>query len=232
MSPYPQTPTTTATDRHEHSPTHDPTHPTTHPEDDDDDDYTSSSGSSSEDDDDASSSEDESPSVPTTTAHTASGEEIPRVPTLPKPRIRHMKQNPDLMARLSSFLPQMKSANEHLEREIAAGRGRDVMLEEEEGDEEGDEEGAEEEGEGEGRQYIEMNLGLGVLEEKDGEQDAEIKTGPGAGEQDLGLGPQHVLAERLKNGAAGADSNVLDMLMGNVDGADSGAGGKPSIEEV
>lgn len=57
-----------------------------------------------------------------------------------------------LSERLASFLPQMKAANENLEELRRTGRLQEVTLDEVE----------------EGRPHIEMNLGLGVLEEKNG----------------------------------------------------------------
>ena len=44
------------------------------------------------------------------------------------------------MARLSAFLPQMKSANEELEKNIAEGKGEDLVLD----------------SVGDGKDYIEM----------------------------------------------------------------------------
>lgn len=40
-----------------------------------------------------------------------------------------MQGNSELLARLSAFLPQMKSANEELEKDIAAGK--DVVMDDE-----------------------------------------------------------------------------------------------------
>lgn len=105
---------------------------------DDDDDPTSSSGSSSsesEDDDYDSENEDEtmhgdrntSTTPAAATAKTASTS-IPSIPGRPKPRIHRMEGGSDLLSRLSEFLPKMKDANEDLEKEIAAGRGRDMVL--------------------------------------------------------------------------------------------------------
>ncbi|KAL6234474.1 hypothetical protein BDW75DRAFT_163939 [Aspergillus navahoensis] len=123
-------------------------------EDDDEDDYTSSSGSSlSSSDDDG---DDEAQSEPAGGIK-LDNEGITSLPARRKPNINRIEQEPSLLSRLSAFLPQMKSANENLEREIAAGRGKEIRLDDDV-DEESD-------GQREG-QYIEMNLGLGVLEEK------------------------------------------------------------------
>lgn len=67
---------------------------------------------------------------------------IPYVPGRPKPRIYRVNQDSDILSRVSSFLPKLRSANEALQREIDAGRAKDVKLDEVDGDEEG--------------QYIEM----------------------------------------------------------------------------
>jgi hypothetical protein len=68
-----------------------------------------------------------------------------------------MKMNtqdePDVRAFLRDFLPKLKAANEELESERQAGTLKDKMMD-----------NAGEEADG---QYIEMNLGLGVLEERD-----------------------------------------------------------------
>lgn len=98
----------------------------------DDDDPTSSSGTSSSESESESeqSSEEDDESVhhetgTTTTADTTS---IPNVSSRRKPNIHRTQGGSDLLARLSAFLPKMKNANESLEKEIAAGRGQDVIL--------------------------------------------------------------------------------------------------------
>lgn len=53
-----------------------------------------------------------------------------------------VKAGSDLLSRLSAFLPQMKDANDSLEKEIAAGRGKDIVLDDAD--------------ESDGKQYIEM----------------------------------------------------------------------------
>ncbi|KAF2138768.1 uncharacterized protein K452DRAFT_290418 [Aplosporella prunicola CBS 121167] len=88
--------------------------------------------------------------------------EVTSLPRPPKPSVRrklYKKTNAaservPLSERLKAFLPQLAAANEELEREKAAGRLGERSLEVENG----------KENEG---QYIEMDLGLGVLEEKD-----------------------------------------------------------------
>ncbi|GLA72400.1 hypothetical protein AtubIFM55763_002932 [Aspergillus tubingensis] len=220
------TTTTTSTardlDRREHSPADDDhlQHTATsttgreddEDDDDDDDDYTSSSGSSDSDSD----SEDEEDEEVNQKETTTTSDEMPRIPAIPKPRIGRINKNPDLLSRLSAFLPQMKTANEKLEQEIAAGRAKDVRLEIDGDDDDDEDEDME------GKRYIEMNLGLGVLEEKRPGDDEEDHL-----ESQGGQDNQHVLPERPKSGK---DSNVLDTLMGNAES--SAEKEKPTIEEI
>ncbi|RAK79485.1 NOPCHAP1/New4 family protein [Aspergillus fijiensis CBS 313.89] len=191
---------------------------------DDSDDYTSSSGPSDSEEEESDNDEENVPATATATppraprpAHNPSSAasadtSIPRIPALPKPNIHRIQQTPDLLSRLSAFLPQMKTANEQLERDIAAGRAKDIRLDDAM-DEDEDEDGGEEDG----KRYIEMNLGLGVLEEK--RPDDEISTAAPPGNEET------VLASRPK------DSGVLDTLMGNTDAA-AAAASKPTIEEL
>lgn len=115
-------------------------HAATTADDDDDDDYTSSSGpssSESESEEDVSEDEDEKMQDGETTRTTStaapaasSSSSIPSIPGRPKPTIHRMEGGSDLLSRLSTFLPQMEHANRDLEREIAAGRGKDMILDE------------------------------------------------------------------------------------------------------
>ncbi|PYI08633.1 hypothetical protein BO78DRAFT_459710 [Aspergillus sclerotiicarbonarius CBS 121057] len=195
-------------DRREHSPAASAHHlrhtanSTSKDSEEDEDDYTSSSGSS-----DSESDEDDEPNTNGNPESKPPSDDIPRIPSIPKPRIHRIEKNPDLLSRLSSFLPQMKTANEHLEQEIAAGRAKDVQMDDLDDDEEG--------------QYIEMNLGLGVLEEKRPDEESNnASEGEPEGKQN-----EHVLPERPK---AAKDSNVLDTLMGNAESSSE----KPTIEEI
>ncbi|PGH33115.1 hypothetical protein GX50_04099 [[Emmonsia] crescens] len=77
---------------------------------------------------------------------------VPHRPTHLKPSIGRFNGS-TLRNRLTSFLPELRAANEDLEKEIAAGNVAGVELDHSED--------AEVDGE-----YIEMNLGLGVLEEQ------------------------------------------------------------------
>ncbi|KAL4934684.1 NOPCHAP1/New4 family protein [Aspergillus undulatus] len=174
--------------------------------DEDEDDYTSSSGSSlsssseDEDEDDDACSE-RAPD----TLNKNKDEGIPSLPALRKPNIRRLNPEPSLLSKLSAFLPQMKSANEDLQREIEAGRGRELRLDNEVDE---DEDG----GEGKGGRYIEMNLGLGVLEEKrpgeEGSRASETQ-----GQSPIG------------------DTNLMDQLMGK-EKTGSSEKQKPSIQDL
>ncbi|KDQ13998.1 hypothetical protein BOTBODRAFT_44912 [Botryobasidium botryosum FD-172 SS1] len=73
----------------------------------------------------------------------------------------------DLLARLESFLPEMERANAELQRQAEADPSS-VEIEILSGEEDEEEDGDEDEGEEvpRGRQLIEMNLGLGVFEQR------------------------------------------------------------------
>ncbi|EKG16997.1 hypothetical protein MPH_05823 [Macrophomina phaseolina MS6] len=85
-------------------------------------------------------------------------EEITALPLPPDPETRrkiYQRQAPPpstLSDRLKAFLPQLAAANEELERDRATGKLAQMSLENVGDDEE---------------RYIEMNLGLGVLKERD-----------------------------------------------------------------
>lgn len=117
----------------------------------DDDDYTSSSGSSLtsyDDDDDDDDGDDEARSETAGNSNnvvTGDNEGITSLPARRKPNIRPINQESGLLSKLSAFLPQMKTANEDLQKEIAAGRAKDIRLDED------DENEAKSDG-----QYIEM----------------------------------------------------------------------------
>ncbi|KAJ5975867.1 hypothetical protein N7481_009574 [Penicillium waksmanii] len=174
----------------------------------DDDDYTSSSGSSSDESEDEESDDDDNEmmidSKPTSTKpETANGTSIPSIPGRPKPQIHRMEGGSDLLSRLSSFLPQMKDANEELEKEIAAGRGDAMVLDSVD----------------DGKDYIEMNLGLGVLKEK--RADGQDSSSEDESDNEDPEGSAKTKQDKEK-------PDVLDMLMGGKK-ADTE---KPSIEEM
>lgn len=79
----------------------------------------------------------------------------------------------DLHQRLSTFLPNLAAANDELEVERAAGRLGERNIETVDDDE-----------------YIEMNLGLGVLEEK-----GLDRNGTGSDSDDGGLGGENFTEE-------------------------------------
>ncbi|CAP81132.1 Uncharacterized protein C12orf45-like protein [Penicillium chrysogenum] len=180
-----------------------------------DSDPTSSSGSSSEDDSESEREDEEhsdqemnGTTESTTHAHASDpSSSLPHIAGRPKPRIHRIKGDSGLLSRLNAFLPKMKDANEDLKRQIEAGEAGDLVLD-----------NADENGE----QYIEMDLGLGVLEEKrdddsssDEESDdegSEGATGPGKAPQEMN------------------DSDIIGKLMGGK-GKKSNTD-KPSIEEM
>jgi len=103
---------------------------------------TSSSGSSIGSSDDDSEDDEEDEQETRNQEEREDNGAIPFIPGRQKPRIHRIDRNSDIMSRLTAFLPQMKSANEDLERELAAGRGKELQVD-----------GADEEVEG---RYIEM----------------------------------------------------------------------------
>ncbi|GAB7363953.1 hypothetical protein MBLNU230_g4515t1 [Neophaeotheca triangularis] len=103
----------------------------------------------------------------------------------------------DIRARLAAFLPRMAAANEELKKKGEAGN-RDI------------------EAVGEDEPHIEMSLGLGVLEEKNG--DASSSGSSSHGESDDG----EENAERAEK-----EDDVLRKLMGQ-----GGDGKKAGIEDL
>lgn len=191
----------------------------------------SSVDSSSEDDDDEQEQEQKQQNQEENSA-------IPSIQPRQKPRIHRVEKNNDILSRISAFLPQMKTANEDLERELAAGRGKEVQLDD-----------ADEQGDG---RYIEMvcftvticyfvhggqlltylfpqNLGLGVLEEKrPGDEDYDPSSSDDEDEEmehEHGKGQQSTETELPSRPK---DSRVLGKLMGEK----KGEAKKPTIEEM
>ncbi|CRL17531.1 unnamed protein product [Penicillium camemberti] len=180
-----------------------------------DSDPTSSSGSSSEDDseserEDEQHSDEEMNSTRESTTHTPapdSSSSLPHIAGRPKPRIHRMKGDSGMLSRLNAFLPKMKDANEDLQRQIEAGKAGDLVLD-----------NADENGE----QYIEMDLGLGVLEEKrDGDSSSGEESDDEGSEGATGAGktPQEM-----------NDSDIIGKLMGGK--SKKSNTDKPSIEEM
>ncbi|KMU78589.1 hypothetical protein CISG_01629 [Coccidioides immitis RMSCC 3703] len=127
-------------------------------------------------------------------------ENEPIILTRPKPPMYRIPTS-DLSARLAAFLPALRAANDNLERDIAAGKVMSAEIHD-------DSEDVDDRADGEGRrtdQYIEMNLGLGVLEQKsDDESEASSDRSP-----DSSNGESE--GTRWSRG----DTDVLDRLMGN-----------------
>lgn len=109
------------------------------------DDWTSSSGSSLSSEEEEDGEEDGNEETDDVASDAKEQfDEITTVPGRPRPRIER-PQHSELLSRVSSFLPQLKAANEDLERRIAEGNARDHVLDDVPDD---DEQG--------GRPYIEM----------------------------------------------------------------------------
>ncbi|KAF3483199.1 uncharacterized protein GIQ15_02523 [Arthroderma uncinatum] len=126
-----------------------------------------------------------------------------RVPSRPSTNV---PINSALRARLASFIPSLKAANEDLERDIAAGKAMGLEVD------------SEEEGQG---QYIEMNLGLGVLQEgDDGDGDGEHSS-------DESESSESSDSSRSSGKPTKKEKNIIRKLMGNK--ADLQ---KPKIEEM
>ncbi|OGE56132.1 hypothetical protein PENARI_c003G07884 [Penicillium arizonense] len=171
-----------------------------------DSDPTSSSGSSSEDSSESESgnedehhSDQEMRDEPRATAANPAdpSSSLPHIGGRPKPRIHRMKGDSELLSRLNAFLPKMKNANEDLQKEIEAGRVGDLVLD-----------NADESGE----QYIEMDLGLGVLEEKkEGDSSSEDEDEDDREDAKTGSGAAGNTSQELK------DSDIIGKLMGGKD---------------
>jgi len=109
-----------------------------HSDDDDEtssDEPTSSSGSSIDASDDDSEDEEDRQETKDQEEREDNGA-IPSIAGRQKPWIHRIDRNSDIMSRLTAFLPQMKSANEDLERKLTAGRGKELQVDD--ADEEGD----------------------------------------------------------------------------------------------
>ncbi|KAL4917538.1 hypothetical protein BDW62DRAFT_201568 [Aspergillus aurantiobrunneus] len=172
----------------------------------DEDDYTSSSGSSVSSSDDDDDEDDDDHSENAGNFHdvlNGDNEGITSLPARRKPHIRRLEPESSLLSKLSAFLPQMKTANEDLQKEIAAGCAKDIQLDDaDENDDHGN------------GQYIEMNLGLGVLEEKREGDDSN------SGEGEARDSGPHDPSE---------DTHLLDQLMGKQKTSSSE---KPSIQDL
>ncbi|PGH17635.1 hypothetical protein AJ79_00997 [Helicocarpus griseus UAMH5409] len=179
------------------------------------DDETSSSGESessiSSSCSSSSSSDSESESESDDVVNTSTADDIIPIPERPphlKPSIGRLDGS-TLRDRLTSFLPELQAANEELEKEIAAGNVPRVELDHDKDAEDG--------------QYIEMNLGLGVLEEKG---DDTISDTSSESESTVSYEEDNNNEKETQPKARG-DTNVLNKLMGNKSKTK-----RPNIEEV
>lgn len=120
-------------------------------EEEDDDDYTSSSGISSSDEDDDEEEEDDDEDENNPHSERDNKETIPYIPGRLKPQIS-LPPNSDLLARVSSFLPQLQAANADIEQRLAKGESLEDMILDDVKDNEAEEDGEE----GGGKEYIEM----------------------------------------------------------------------------
>ncbi|KAF3042972.1 hypothetical protein E8E12_009421 [Didymella heteroderae] len=114
---------------------------------------------SSEEPSDLSSSEDEDEERPKTDAAAPTEEEVVNLRAnrgqKPTYKLDEEDLGPDIRTFLKEFLPQLKAANEELEAERKQGTLKKREIDVVDGED--------------NEQYIEMNLGLGVLKMKDGE---------------------------------------------------------------
>ncbi|KAK5167590.1 uncharacterized protein LTR77_007289 [Saxophila tyrrhenica] len=113
----------------------------------------------------------------------------PKKPPIHKQGLQEGAQ--DLRSRLSSFLPQMAEANR-----LLADKSDGYSLEEV----------------GEDEQHIEMNLGLGVLEQQ-GEEDAENSLDESSDEEDVGE-ELPAFSEGVNGVKQDREADVLGKLMG------------------
>jgi hypothetical protein len=120
----------------------------------------------------------------------------------PKFDFAALRSKSSLMSKLPGFLAQMEAANRELEAEKAAGTIASRRLEIDDNEIDDNEEGSKTE------QYIEMNLGLGVLEEKTG-------------------------VSETSSDEESDDEDVMDKLMGaEKDTTGEGSKKKAAIEEL
>ncbi|MCJ1453165.1 hypothetical protein MMC28_003511 [Mycoblastus sanguinarius] len=119
-----------------------------------------------------------------------------------------------LQSRLNSFLPSIRRANEELEVEKKEGRLEERDIENVDGSGE------------EGKGYIEMNLGLGVLEEKKEDGDVEEKSGD---ESRSGRESEESSGEE---NAKGVEKDVLGRLMGRKSKGKEKENPKALVEEL
>ncbi|GAD95066.1 conserved hypothetical protein [Paecilomyces variotii No. 5] len=123
----------------------------------------------------------------------------------PRPRIQRINGDSSVLSRISDFLPRLKAANEELRRNFEAGKSKDIVMDDVDEEDEG--------------QYIEMNLGLGVLEGQNDEGRDESSTK----DDSDGTSDNEPEPSTSRQG----NSNVLDKLMGR-----KAKSKRPAIEEM
>lgn len=166
----------------------------------------SSSDSESERDDDSISQEGLEGEVQSS-HHRLNGSSLISVPAPLRPQICHINGS-TLLSEVSSFLPKLKAANQEIQKDIAAGKA--VIL---------DAAGVEKDD----GQYIEMNLGLGVLEEKRNGDNTESENESNSEESSHSSSDAKIRSLHEKRKV----TDVLRRLMGN-----KSKPKKPGIEEV
>ncbi|EED14863.1 conserved hypothetical protein [Talaromyces stipitatus ATCC 10500] len=196
---------------------HDNGHDNENDKEQEDEDYTSSSGTSS-----SSSEEDESEDEEEKNHNDTNKENISYIPGRPKPQIMRppsLLQNSDLLSRISSFLPQLQAANADIEQRLASGETLDDMILDNVKDDE----------DGGGREYIEMNLGLGVLKEKRKKRRVSIDLG-GESTSDSSAGEEEESSK--EDGEGDGEGHVLNRLMGLKSRSRQNPKRKAGIQEV
>ncbi|MCJ1354096.1 MAG: hypothetical protein MMC33_004083 [Icmadophila ericetorum] len=143
---------------------------------------------------------------------------IPTLTALPRPQIADLQsiapEASSLQSRLSSFIPSLAAANQELEYERREGRivDRDI----------------ENLGNGGEGTYIEMNLGLGVLEEKGShDSDTESVSSMSSSSSSSSSPDSNVNQDGASLEAGGKEKDVLGKLMGRERNRD-----RPTIQIV
>lgn len=97
-----------------------------------DSDPTSSEGSSSEEDSESESEDeqhtDRQANGTEASAKRTNSDSLPHISARSKPHIRSIKGDSEMLSKLNAFLPQIKSANEDLQKKIDAGTAEDLVL--------------------------------------------------------------------------------------------------------
>ncbi|KAJ6278873.1 hypothetical protein J3E71DRAFT_369968 [Bipolaris maydis] len=143
----------------------------------------SDESSSSEDDDDDENDDGEDTEMELDEAKGADGVVNLRANRGTKPimKLTKAEMGPDIRGFLKDFLPRLKAANEELEAQKRAGTLRRLDAEDQE----------------DGEPYIEMDLGLGVLEEKDPNAAESDTEGTSDAEEEDGNKEKDVLGKLL-----------------------------------